>query len=370
MVFLHVAPIPNTAPSAPNTRRSSRLGRACASLLFVLLAPLLTSAQGLDELSDLELFQERISAVIERAQPATVGIRVGNSSGSGVLVSADGLVVTAGHVIVSPGRTAVVTLSDGREFRADTLGTNHQRDSGMLQLRDAHDLPHVTLPPPSRPAVGSWCVAVGHPGGYEEDRPPVPRLGRVIAADGRFLHTDCPIIHGDSGGPLFDLDGRLIGIHSRIETEVSGNYHVPMSTYRLGWRRLLAGEEWRRAEAKLGVTGLEDAGDGARITNLRRGRPAEQFGMERGDVILRMAGEIVDDADQLKWYLADLAPGDLVLFDVRRGEEELSLAIELGGTRPRPEPEEEPEPEPDESPEPQATPEPQLARAARTGAAQ
>jgi serine protease Do len=310
---------------------------------ILLCAPLLlaTSADDpLDELRDLARFQTRIDAVLAAAVPATVGIRTSTNSGSGVIVSADGLVLTAGHVIGRAGREATIVLHDGTELLADTLGLNEFRDSGMLRIRDAHDLPHVTLPLPTELAPGDWCLAIGHPGGPQAGRPPVPRLGRIDSAGGQFVRTDSPVIHGDSGGPLFDLDGHLIGIHSRIEQDVASNYHVPMSTYRLGWARLVDGEEWTRSPARLGVMRLEDARPGARIGRVIAERAAARAGLQDGDVVLRLEGEAVDDGQQLRRYLGDLLPDATVRLEVLRGTERVTLEVQLGDAdegRPAPE---------------------------------
>ena len=275
--------------------------------------------------------QARVDRVLAVAVPATVGLRVGRQSGTGVLVSADGLVLTAGHVSSAPGIDVVVILHDGTELKGRTLGLNPTRDSGMVLLEDGQDLPFVPVPPAGETRLGSWCVGLGHPGGYEEGRPPVPRLGRLRADDGPFVETDCPVIFGDSGGPLFDLDGNLIGIHSRIEEDVSVNFHVPMSAYRLGWERLRGGEEWRRGGVRLGVRGVEDEPSGGAILGpISEGRPAASAGLLAGDVALVFAGEPVRNAAQLRAYLDDVAAGVRVSLVVRRGDETRTVDVEFG----------------------------------------
>src|SRR4030095_1140333 len=89
-----------------------------------------------------------------------------------------------------------------------------------------------------------WCLATGHPGGYQEDRQAVLRLGRVSDNESGAIVTDCTLVGGDSGGPLFDLDGRVIGINSRIGQNLAANMHVPVNTYRSSWERMAKGEAW------------------------------------------------------------------------------------------------------------------------------
>lgn len=281
---------------------------------------------------DLPGLQQRIDRVLQAAVPATVGLRVGRQSGTGVLVSADGLVLTAGHVTGEAGREVVVILQDGTELEGRTLGLNPTRDSGMVEVLDASELPFVPVPKPDETDLGRWCLALGHPGGYEEGRPPVPRLGRVRSVDGPFLETDCPVIFGDSGGPLLDLDGNLIGIHSRIEDEVSVNLHVPMSAYRIGWDRLRAGEEWRRGGVRLGVRGVQDHPEGGAVL----GPPtatgcAASAGLKQGEVVVAFAGEPVHNGAQLRAYLDDVPEGAVVRLTLREGERHREVDVDLGG---------------------------------------
>src|SRR5205807_1727365 len=91
---------------------------------------------------------------------------------------------------------------------------------------------------------GQWVITVGHPGGFRPDRSPPVRLGRVIESTKSLVRTDCTIVGGDSGGPLFDMTGKVVGIHSRIGAPLSANIHVPVDTYRDTWDRLVKGEVW------------------------------------------------------------------------------------------------------------------------------
>lgn len=311
----------------------------------MLLLPLLlfTPLVGAPRPSDLELdpvrLQIRVDEVLRHALPATVGLQIGRERGSGVLVSADGLVMTAAHVSGVPGLPATVLLSDGTRLRAVTLGGNLTTDAGLVRIEEPRDEPYpfVSLPAPgeNEPRVGDWCLALGHPGGYQAGRPAVPRLGRLQDLSGAFVRSDCPIIFGDSGGPLFDLDGNLLGIHSRIERDVGDNYHAPASAYRIGWERLLAGESWRGSDARLGIRAARVGVDGVRIEAVVEESAAAAAGLRAEDVLLRIAGERLLNLPMLRRFLGDLRPGDTVEVVARRGTTEITVSITLDGSEER-----------------------------------
>lgn len=310
---------------------------ASLALVLGLLAPTVTGSGRTGHPAaevDAAALQAEITRRLPRLSAATVGVKTRGSDASGVLVSADGLVVTAAHVVSSAGRSARITLHDGRTLEATTLGVNHVRDGALLRIDQPRDLPpHVEFAPASSVTVGAWCIALGHPGGFDQERPAVPRLGRVLEWGGRFLRSDCAIVHGDSGGPLFDLEGRLLGVHSRIESDVDDNFHVPVGSYRLAWDRLLAGEEWQGLRGLLGVADISDGPKhegGAVLGEIVAGSAAAAAGLRAGDVIARLSGEPIPGATALRWALAD-APLDRELtIEYRRGGVEQAVALRLG----------------------------------------
>ena len=199
----------------------------------------------------LKRVEAKSRAVAARVVGATVGIinlsLAGNgrmAEGSGVVVSEDGLILTAGHVSGQPGSDLTVIFSDGRRAAAKSLGANFARDSGLAAFVMAGKWPHVEMGRSDDIQPGTWCMALGHPGGIQQGRTPPLRLGRVLNSgkDARFLVSDATVIFGDSGGPLFDLDGRVIGIHSNIGMNVNQNRHVPIDVFREQWNDLLAGK--------------------------------------------------------------------------------------------------------------------------------
>lgn len=212
---------------------------------------------------DLRVLEKAASAVAEKALPCTVGIQVGNNFGSGVVVSEDGLVLTAAHVTARPGRRATIRFSDGTTVAGRTLGMNIEADGALIQITEERKWPFAKLVSlDDYPRPGDWCIATGHPGGFDENRTPPIRLGRVIDVNQYILRTDCTINSGDSGGPLFDIEGRVIGIHSRISEENTVNLHGPVLEFLESWKQMKAGEIYPKAPASRFLTKLDKDGDG------------------------------------------------------------------------------------------------------------
>jgi S1-C subfamily serine protease len=197
-----------------------------------------------ENVDDLRALEKQVQVVIAKVQPATVGVIIGFAQGSGVIIK-DGYVLTAGHVSDKPGRPAVIRLADGRKLKGKTLGHNGGIDSGLIKIEEAGKFPTVEMGKSADLKKGQWVIAIGHPGGFRPNRTPVVRLGRVLSATPTAINTDCALVGGDSGGPLFDLDGKVIGIHSRIGPfNMSQNFHVPVDTYVATWDKLAKGERW------------------------------------------------------------------------------------------------------------------------------
>lgn len=194
--------------------------------------------------ADLPGFSERLSAVADQCRAATVGIVIpGGSMGSGVIINEEGLVLTAAHVLPEDGKTIVITLSDGRQVAAESLGINRKIDSGMARITEPGKYPFAPIAEADTMWEGDWCIAFGNGGGVQTDRPAPMRLGRILHISSstspiRWITTDSTVISGDSGGPLFDLQGKVIGIHSNIGMSVLVNRHVPISSYHAQWDKL------------------------------------------------------------------------------------------------------------------------------------
>lgn len=193
------------------------------------------------ELGELEA---QLQALAERCRAATVGIVVpGGSMGSGVVIDESGLILTAAHVLPGPGEPVVIVLADGRQVPGESLGLNSKIDSGMARIAEPGQYTAAPIAEPDTVWEGDWLVAFGHGGGVQTDRPAPMRLGKALhissdTSEIRWITTDCTVISGDSGGPLFDLEGRVVGIHSNIGMSVLVNRHVPVWAYHAQWDAL------------------------------------------------------------------------------------------------------------------------------------
>ena len=262
----------------------------------------------------LRLLQEQVREVVAIGRPVTVAIEMNDSVGSGVIISADGLVLTAGHVSIEPNREVTVRFPDGHRVKGRSLGVNHELDCGMVRIsvpppspdKDSSDaavtgsLPAWPFTPiaAEAPKPGDWVVVLGQPNGFVEGRDPPVRLGRVLSIDESTINTDATLVGGDSGGPLFNLRGEVVGIHSKIGEQITSNYHVPVTAFRREWQRLNDGrmtgvpdgedpEDWRPFA---GLTLREVDGDLV-VTQVFPRRSAAEAGLLAGDVILEIDGK-------------------------------------------------------------------------------
>jgi serine protease Do len=292
-----------------------------------------------DSLEDLRAIQEQTKAVLKKVLPCTVGLRIGGAAGSGVIVGADGIVLTAGHVSGEANRDVRVFLPDGRTARGKTLGAYRTIDSGMIKITDPGPWPFVELGVAADLRPGEWVIATGHPGGYQNGRSPVVRLGRVGLMTDNLIQTDCTLVGGDSGGPLFDMEGKLIGIHSRISNSIAQNIHVPVDTYRDTWDRLVKAEVWGALQGTnqvVGYLGIECRGNTCEIVAVTPGSPAEKAGLKAGDVILRFDEKEVTTWKELGDLIYGKKKGQDVIIDIRRGDKEMTLQAKIdqkGGRR-------------------------------------
>jgi serine protease Do len=293
--------------------------------------------KGPANVAELRVMQKRVQELVKKVMPCTVGVQIGGSAGSGVIVSEDGYVLTAGHVSGKPGQDATLILPDGRRIKGKTLGANSGIDSGMIKITEEGKWPFVELGDSSKLEKGQWCFSLGHPGGYRNGRSPVLRVGRVLNPADTFIQTDCTLVGGDSGGPLFDFDGRLIGIHSRIGLSIAFNIHVPVDTYRHTWERLAKGETWGSmltgapAKSEPSIDGVEFRFlMGVLVINeIKTGSFAEKAGLKARDHLSKLEGQAVSTLDDVKKILQKKKVGDEVTVEVQRGEQTLTLKVQL-----------------------------------------
>jgi serine protease Do len=347
------------------------------------------------DVGDLLAVQGEVQRHLRSARMATVALDLADGMGSGVVGSPTGLVLTAGHVSGVPGKILEVIFHDGSRAQGKTLGYWKDGDAGMVQLEGYGPWPSVAVRPGGEDVAslgaagaaggegellpGQWCFALGHPGGYDGARGSVLRVGRVIRVGEDTIQTDCTLMSGDSGGPLFDLNGELVGIHSRIQLSPSQNFHVAVPSFRKHWVALTSGQRVGRGgglvragrgggrdevagsaggdggelagegskagaeggpagsaggQAGLGMSGgWVDRGDGyVRVESVEPGGPAERAGLERGDMIMGVGGDRLVDEGALGRALSRRVPGDVLRLSIWRvGQlEEIELDITLG----------------------------------------
>lgn len=180
---------------------------------------------------DLLPFNERFTTLSPRLIRSTVGVKMEDSCGSGVAITQEGHILTAAHVIGNSHGNIHVLLNDQRTVKAHVVGIDPLVDLALLKVDSAVNCIPVKLSRGSGISAGQWCLATGFPGCWNAKVEPTVRMGRVLKTSQRAVVTDCVLDRGDSGGPLFDMSGRLIGIHSRIGKRLLDNSHIPVQIF-------------------------------------------------------------------------------------------------------------------------------------------
>lgn len=288
--------------------------------------PFINDKKAPEDRRDLMAIQTALHRSLPAARAATVAIELGEGSGSGVIVSAGGLVLTAAHVSSGVDKDLKIVMEDGTKHDAVSLGLVASSDAAMVRILGDGPFPFVEIDRTDQTQLGDWVYSLGHSGGYFEDRGSVLRLGRVVRIAQVTFQSDCMLIGGDSGGPLFDLDGRLVAIHSRVGQRLPENMHVPMREYLKHWEAMERGDFVgegpfaqlpKKGTGFLGLVG-EAADDGLKVLRIADEGPAAEAGIEVDDVILKLNEKPVPDRDALREILADLAAGDRLVVELRR----------------------------------------------------
>jgi putative serine protease PepD len=296
-----------------------------------------------DALSVAEIYRRASAAVVEvRASSSGDGSpfgQPGEATGSGFVIDEEGRVITNQHVVDGADSVAVVT-SEGKEYDADVVGTDASTDIALLDVEDDADLAVLELGSSESLSVGDMVVAIGSPFGLQGTVTAgiVSGLDREIQAPDGFaidgaIQTDAALNSGNSGGPLLDSQGRVVGVNSQIQSTTGGNvgigYAVPIDTAKNVVAQLR--EDGTAEHAYLGVQLREPEGqEGVPVAEVVDGGPADDAGLRPGDRILRVGGEEVDSVADVRRAIGAQSPGDELELSVLRDGETTSLTVELG----------------------------------------
>jgi serine protease Do len=269
--------------------------------------------------------------------------------GSGFIISPDGLILTNAHV-VDGAQEVTVKLTDRREFKAKVLGSDKQSDIAVIRIA-AKDLPTVQIGNPALMKVGEPVLAIGSPYGFDNTATAgiVSAKSRSLPDDNYvpFIQTDVAVNPGNSGGPLFNLKGQVVGINSQIYSQTGGyqglSFSIPIDVAMKVEQQLL--QHGKVTRGRLGVSvqevnqalaesfGLKKS-EGALVSSVEKGSPAEKAGVQAGDVILRFNGQPVDHSVDLPTLVADAVPGSSEKLDVMRNGTARTLTVVVGEMKP------------------------------------
>lgn len=277
-------------------------------------------------------------------QPLPHGSVPSKELGSGFIVSADGVILTNAHVVADADEVTV-KLTDKREFKAKVTGLDKLSDVAVLKI-DAKNLPTVKIGDPQRARVGDWVIAIGSPFGFENTVTAgiISAKSRSLPDEGYvpFLQTDVAVNPGNSGGPLFNASGEVIGINSQIYSRSGGyqglSFAIPIDVAMKVERQLL--DHGKVSRGRLGVMIQEvnqqladtfglDKPSGALVSGVEKDSPADKAGIEPGDVILKFNGKNIERSADLPPLVSDQTPGAVAKLELwRKGKiKELSLSV-------------------------------------------
>ncbi len=265
--------------------------------------------------------------------------------GSGFILREDGVILTNAHV-VDGADEVTVKLSDKREFRAKVVGADKATDVAVLKV-EARGLPVVKVGDSARSRVGEWVLAIGSPFGFESSATAgiISALSRALPDENYvpFIQTDVAVNPGNSGGPLFNMAGEVIGINSQIYSRSGGyqglSFAIPIEVAMKVERQITKTGQVQRGRLGVSIQSLDQSladsfglsrPAGALVSEIEAGGPAAKAGLEPGDVILAVNGQTVESSSALPPLVADLAPGATATLKVWRKGGEREIKVQVG----------------------------------------
>ena len=311
----------------------SRNGPAVVNIRVVGSVKAAAQGRGMPEIDEDDPFFEFFRRFQGPQNPRAQRDRPVFGAGSGFIISPDGVILTNAHV-VRDAKEVTVKLTDRREFRARVLGFDPKTDVAVLKI-DATNLPVVPVGRSSDLKVGEWVLAIGSPFGLESSVTAgvVSAKGRSLGDDSQvpFIQTDVAVNPGNSGGPLFNTRGEVVGINSQIYSQTGGymglSFAIPIDVaFRIKEQIVATGKV---QHARLGVTVQEvnqgfadsfklDSPEGALVANVEKGGAADRAGIKSGDVIRKLNGQPIVQSADLPAMLGIAKPGDAASMEVWR----------------------------------------------------
>ncbi len=278
--------------------------------------------------------------------------REGQSLGSGFIISADGYVVTNNHVVSPSGRATVeeitVTMPDGTEYEAELVGNDVESDLAVLKIARTAPFPFVRFGDSSQARPGDWVVAIGNPFGLGGTVTSgivsaVLRNTGMGGAYDRYIQTDAAINRGNSGGPLFDMQGNVIGINNAIFSPTGGSvgigFAIPAEIAAPIVEQLRRGEAIERGYLGISIQPVTDdlaaslgieRNRGEIVQSVQPGEGAERAGLRAGDIVISINGEPVTPEQSLSFLVANVAPGETIPVEYIRNGERVRANVTVG----------------------------------------
>ena len=293
----------------------------------------------LDEDESVQEFFRRFRTPQNRGDAPVRGL------GSGFVVSADGTILTNAHV-VDGAEEVIVKLTDKREFKAKVLGLDTASDVAVLKI-DAKDLPAVKIGTAANTRVGEWVLAIGSPFGFESSA-----SAGIVSANSRslpdgsyvpFIQTDVAVNPGNSGGPLFNMAGEVIGINSQIYSRSGGyqglSFAIPIEVAMNVERQIVAHGKVQRGKLGVGIQEVNQSladsfglkkPSGALVGSVEKDSPAAKAGLEPGDVILAINGKEISSSSELPAIVSSMTPGEQARLQVWRKGGARQVDVQVG----------------------------------------